>query len=529
MTTLYRRFTSLDQADRGLVLQAASLMALVWTGLRLLRFVTVRRILERYAGSPAERSVGHRDPIAIDRVRWAIAAVARRFPSATCLVQALAGEVMLRRLGQDCELRIGVRSGADRTRAIEAHAWVECEGAVAIGAADDPSTFPPLTAGRPHDSQDAETAIDLFAGLLRGDAIRWSAFRMAPQEFLRACSEWNLTCLVDERLRSLPPEHHDWPHGIRVALAAVARKQTAKELLRRKELTSVLEALAAEGVCPILLKGTALAYSLYTSPASRPRFDTDLLIRRNEVEAVRRVMAGRGYTAPTHCDGDLLFCQFPLRKADAFGVVHVFDVHWKISTQPVFADVLGVDEIAAGAIELQSLAASARTAGPTHALLLACIHPVMHHRNVESLIWTYDIHLLASRLSDEAFNRFAELAFAKQVSAICAHQLGAARRRFGTRIPDSVMWKLGTVTAREPSAAYLRPNRQWRDELISSIRGLPSWRDRLRLLREVTLPGPTYMFKAYGVAPSSLRAASLPILYIHRLASGGWRVLSGQK
>ena len=372
------------------------------------------------------------------------------------------------------------------------------------------------------------TATDFFAALLRGEAIPWGAFGMVPEEFLRACSEQDLTCLIYERLHRLL-EDCDWPQDICAVLAREARVQTAKELLRRKELISVLDVLAAEDIYPILLKGTALAYSLYDSPASRPRNDTDLLIRRNHVDPVRRVMARSGYTAPAHCDGDLLFCQFPLKKTDEFGLLHTFDFHWKISTQLVFADLLVFDEIAAVAMDLPALGVHARTAGPLHALLLACIHPVMHHRNAESLIWIYDVHLLASRLSEREFDRFAELAVAKQVSAICAHQLSAVRRWLGTRIPDSAMMKLGAVHARESSAAYLRPNRRWGDELISSIRGLPRWSDRLRLLREVALPGPTYMLKAYGLAPSSLGAALLPVLYLHRLASGGWKVLAGQK
>jgi hypothetical protein len=104
----------------------------------------------------------------------------------------------------------------------------------------------------------------------------------------------------------------------------------------------------------------------------------------------------------------VLFCQFPLRKADEFGLGHTFDFHWKISTQSAFADLLVFDE-------------------------------------------------------------------------------------------------------------------------ISIIRGLRHWSDRLRLLREVTLPGPTYVLKADGLLPSSLATALLPILYLHRLASGSWKVLAGQK
>src|SRR5437773_5170033 len=151
------------------------------------------------------------------------------------------------------------------------------------------------------------TATEFFAGLLKGDPIPWSALRMAPDEFLHACSDRGLTSLIGERLRSRLPEHCDWPQDICDTLATMAREQTAKELLREKELISVLDVLVTEDICPIILKGTALAYSLYNSPASRPRVDTDLLIRKNEIDAVRRVMAGCGYTAPTYCEGDLLF------------------------------------------------------------------------------------------------------------------------------------------------------------------------------------------------------------------------------
>src|SRR5712691_10127605 len=117
------------------------------------------------------------------------------------------------------------------------------------------------------------TVTELFASLLRGEAIPWSAVTMAPEEFLRASSQRDVTGLVYERLCR---EGRDWPEAICEALARESRLQTARELLRRKELISVLDVLAAEDIHPILLKGTALAYSLYDNPASRPRVDTDL-------------------------------------------------------------------------------------------------------------------------------------------------------------------------------------------------------------------------------------------------------------
>lgn len=369
-------------------------------------------------------------------------------------------------------------------------------------------------------------AADRFAALLAGHATPWSAFGMAPEEFLRACAGEALSGLVHERLKD---RVGDWPEVVVARLSHESRAGTARELLRQRELIAIFDLLAEEGIFPIVLKGTALAYGVYDRPASRPRLDTDLLIRRNQVDVVRRVMARAGYSEPIHCDGELLFCQFTLKKTDAFGLVHAFDFHWKISTQSVFADMLNFDEAAAAATDLPALGSHAQAAGPVHALFLACIHPVMHHRNAASLIWSYDVHLLASRLSEHEFDTFTEFASARQASAICSQQLGVARKWFGTHIPASAAARLAALDTREPSAAYLHPNRRWGDELLSNVRGLPRWSDRLRMLREVALPDPPYMLRAYGFAPSSLGAVLLPALYLHRLSVGCWKVVAGRK
>jgi transglutaminase superfamily protein len=144
---IYRRFASLDRLDRRLVLEAASLMALVWTGLRLLRFPTLRRLLDGYAATPAPAHADAPSLRIIGKVRWAITAVAARFPSATCLVQALAADTLLRRRGLAPELHIGVRPHVSSAISIEAHAWVECEGSVAIGSIENLSDFARLTSG----------------------------------------------------------------------------------------------------------------------------------------------------------------------------------------------------------------------------------------------------------------------------------------------------------------------------------------------------------------------------------------------
>jgi len=62
---------------------------------------------------------------------WAIQTASMGVPRATCLAQALALQVLLRRRGIDCRLRLGVAH--DATAGLVAHAWLESEGRVLIG------------------------------------------------------------------------------------------------------------------------------------------------------------------------------------------------------------------------------------------------------------------------------------------------------------------------------------------------------------------------------------------------------------
>jgi hypothetical protein len=369
---------------------------------------------------------------------------------------------------------------------------------------------------------------DGLAAVLRGECVSWSSLGVEPAELLAACAEEDLTGIVQHQVASWPTV--DWPPDICAELTREARAGAVREVLRRREVVAVLDALAALGVHPILLKGTPLAYTVYENASLRGRSDTDLLVPRAQTDAVRRIMAGLGYTATNYSDGDLLFRQFEFAREDAFGVGHAFDFHWKISTESAFADLLGYDELAGEAIRVPALGPHARAAGAVHALLLACVHPVMHHRNVERLIWLYDIHLLASRLASLEFDGFAQLATRKGVAAICAHQLACARSRLGASVPEQVMAVL-TAPGRAPerSASYLELGRRWSEELLSNVRGLPRWADRLRLLREVAFPTPGYMLRAYRLDGVAAAGALLPALYVHRGVRGLWKVLRNRK
>jgi hypothetical protein len=368
-----------------------------------------------------------------------------------------------------------------------------------------------------------------LAGILRGTPLPWHELQGDEETILELLDDAGVTGLV-YRVMDGSGAFTTWPASVRQALAAAGRASAARELLQHRELTLALDRIAALGVRGLVLKGTALAYTVYEHPALRPRCDTDLLIRREDSEPVRTALLAAGYRPAVQCDGDLLFRQFELTLTDAFGVRHTLDIHWSLSTQTAFASLFSYEELAAGAVPIPALGPSAWGLGPVHALVLSCMHPIMHHHDEQRLLWIYDTHLLATRLDGAGFNELAATAERTRVAAICARGLALATEHFQTPIPAAVIERLHAVPlAEQPTAGYLARGRTWRHETLANVRALTRWRDRLRLLKQIAFPAPAYMLRAYGLSPGGWGRALLPALYAHRGVRGVLRVLRHEK
>jgi hypothetical protein len=137
------RYRALSAADRWLVLEAATLLAVARLGIAGFPFSSVRRALDRGAWTFDPRRHLPASPVA--RIGWAVTAAARRLPfRSTCLIESLAADAMLRRRGYASEIRFGVRppTGGE----LAAHAWVEHDGAVVFGALDELTAYSVLSA-----------------------------------------------------------------------------------------------------------------------------------------------------------------------------------------------------------------------------------------------------------------------------------------------------------------------------------------------------------------------------------------------
>lgn len=136
-----KRLGALSLPDYRLLMESAAWLSLVKTGLWLLPFRTLTRLLKIDLGAEAESKV--QDSAYEEKVVWAMEALSRRLPLfKNCLNRALATQLMLRKRGREAKLQFGVTR--DPQGKFEAHAWLERDGRIVIGTLPDLGSYTPL-------------------------------------------------------------------------------------------------------------------------------------------------------------------------------------------------------------------------------------------------------------------------------------------------------------------------------------------------------------------------------------------------
>src|SRR3954470_4875037 len=260
--------------------------------------------------------------------------------------------------------------------------------------------------------------------LLRGESAEWPRGATAADaaQLIESIEQNGVGPLVYARLSG-------WP--IRDALRDVAIRAAAGETARLRDLRTLLAAFEARGIRVLIIKGTGLAYDIYPLPELRSRGDTDLLIAESDLDSVRRILFAGGYTSPL-TSGDTL----AIRQQSFTRGGHVYDVHWDVANSPVVRDALPREELLGRAIPVPRIAPNALAPSHVDALLVACIHLVAHHHDVERLIWLYDIHLLREAMSADEHARFWRFAADRRVVAICERSIELADAWFATSAHD---------------------------------------------------------------------------------------------
>ncbi len=305
-----------------------------------------------------------------------------------------------------------------------------------------------------------------------------------------------------------------WPASVRESLKKAAFHRAASELTVESKTRDLLTKLQASGICPIVLKGTAIAYTHYGEKSTRTRGDIDLLFHRRDIGKAFGILETLGYVY-VYRQG---FLGQELGFADtAPGAKNLpLDIHWRSSSYVLLGHVLEYEEILRQAVNIPSLAPLPCAMSPVHALLHACIHWTKHVASGDSirLLWIYDIYLLASNLNEEEKQQFVHYAIRKKITMICRAALLQVNQKIPCDNLAALANELEAVQQREPSARMLEKNAA--GFAVSDLLTLNTSTSLLPSIQDILLPPGAYVLRFYG----RKNPLWLPLLYPHRLGAG---------
>lgn len=371
--------------------------------------------------------------------------------------------------------------------------------------------------------QDAAIRILLLCARCRFDG----SARAEAGALLRQEVDWDHLLDVGQRHYLLPLLHDrlsGLEHGaIPPAVAERLKSVYFTSLLRNRrlgdELARLAGALGRAGIEAIVLKGGALARTVYAEPALRPMMDLDLLVRPEQIDRAGPVLEGLGFRRSPSLPAHLV----PFQQEFGGGVEWICREEGRTTRLDVQHDLLGVDwcrgmfAIEPGALwdAAQPLplegGAEMRQLSPEDTLIHLCLHPALHHGYASPLIGYVDMDRLVDRAGSETFwARVLERAARFRVRTAVYYGLLGAGRLLATPVPAGVLAALDPGRARVRRLERLAPlelgtvlqgaNRRvtglHQVLLYAALADRP--RDAASMAREVLFPDQAWLAARYG-------------------------------
>lgn len=339
-----------------------------------------------------------------------------------------------------------------------------------------------------------------LAETLRGESPGWTFSEdFDSEQILASAQREGIITLLHQRLLE-SPHAQALPPTFRDKLAAAAKTKVAQALIREHHCRVILARLDKAGVPALLLKGSALAYWAYTSPYLRECSDIDLLLRsRTDADRVVAILDELKFELREKAlPGDLVCFEMTCVGTEPANSGLEVDLHWQLSSAPLFAFRFACDELRSSAIELPGLASNAHGIAAIPAFMHACMHRVQNMANGPSdkLKWLYDLPVLGERFSPSDWNELTEQAIQRGLAGSCADAIDAATDCFGEFAPETVRASLEAAAAIERMDIG-QMHRWWYVQRMNLL-AFPSIRQRLRWLRQRLIPESAYTRDRYG-------------------------------
>lgn len=316
-------------------------------------------------------------------------------------------------------------------------------------------------------------------------------------EILAVADEEGVVALIHERLQTpelaakLPPE-------LLVLFAEAARWRAIQSMFREAECRRILKRLDQEGIPVLLLKGTALAYSVYAEPYLRERADIDFLFPTlKATQQAAKAICETEYTHPEIPGALSVYEMTCFRNRDTATYLEL-DLHWGIGGEVIYADRFTFDELFQASRALPSLAPTARGLGLVHAYLHATTHRAQLIRKgmADYLKWLNDLHLIGQLFTEAQWEELVSVCVEKKLCGTCLHGMQSASEMFHTSIPQGVCERLGQGSLTEP--IDMKRMHSWLYLQRMNLHALPGVKLKAHWLRQRLLPSWGYLDYYYG-------------------------------
>ena len=295
------------------------------------------------------------------------------------------------------------------------------------------------------------------------------------------------------------------PESARAHLDAATAQARAQWLLHRAALQRFLELMAQEPQQPvILLKGAALALTLYDDPSIRPMNDIDLLVGPAHLTQVVERMRQAGYEERSlGAGGDVGYLHHFIFSDPATGVR--FELHRTLPLLPPDDEALDWFLSQTRTHDLDG--APFLTLAPEAQLLHLAAHAVLEHGGAAGAlgVWFYDIDQLIRKWGDEldweeTIARSQWLAW----EAALHEAIHLTQTYFTTPAPPPIRDWLQLPTEQRRGYNTMRrmtsPARSSSLTVFHILRGL-TWTQRVRQSAHMLFPSRVYMKRRYPALP----------------------------
>ena len=306
----------------------------------------------------------------------------------------------------------------------------------------------------------------------------------------------------------------------------------ARNMIHYDELGTALRMFADAGIDVIILKGGALAETVYRDIGLRPFSDVDILVREEDLQRAKEVMAKIGYVLDERISPAAHNEEFGCDLHYVINEGHVLEIHWHIARKTGndrYTRIL-IDELWKRALPARIADVDTLVLSPEDLLLHLCIHLPRHRYN--RLIWFCDIAEVV-RQGDVDWDRLVETAKECRAMAYMYYGLHFTDDLLGRGVPERVLDELKpSCFERKVFGSIPRdllPDKKNVLQINPMLKMflIDRTQDRFRYLGEYLFPPVGVLARSYSVSESSARVYFYYIVHpLHLGVKGVKRLLT---